>query len=79
MPIIVGNNGQLSHSCVVTKSDPGPPRTFAIFDPDSGHTLVRTEDDLRNGKLGIGADPKKKNPGLNQMNVYLKPTVLPVQ
>jgi hypothetical protein len=78
MPVPIGvSDGEVQHSVLVTKSDAGPPRTFAVFDPWTGGTTVHNEDDFKNGTLGIAADPKTKKPGFNKITGYSKPNALP--
>ena len=42
------------HALLCTGYDPGPPPRYSIHDPDSGSTVVVTEDELRNGNFHVG-------------------------
>lgn len=56
VPIVVGDGGDnaTAHYVVIMATDPGPPRYYSIHDPASGDTVVRSEDQLRNGNLDLG-------------------------
>ena len=72
VPIVIGDGGKAAyaHYVLVTASDPGPPRSFSIHDPANGTTEVRTEDDLKNGKIDLAGDPTKKGSGWNKLGAY---------
>jgi hypothetical protein len=72
VPIAIGANAtNYQHYVLVTGSDPGPPRYYSIHDPWSGTTVVRSEDQLRNGKLDIA--------NCNVLSAFDKPTPVEVK
>ncbi len=73
VPISIGNKSRVltQHYVLVTASDPGPPRYYTIHDPWSGETVIRSEDQLRNGKLNIA--------GCNELGSFDKPTPVEVK
>jgi hypothetical protein len=81
VPIVIGDGGQAAyaHYVLVTATDPGPPRSFSIHDPANGTTEVRTEDELKNGKIDLAGDPTKKGSGWNKLGAYEKPTPVAVK
>jgi hypothetical protein len=81
VPIVIGDGSQAkyAHYVLVTATDPGPPRSFSIHDPANGTTEVRTEDELKNGKIDLAGDPNKKGSGWNKLGAYEKPTPVAVK
>ncbi|HEX5328065.1 MAG TPA: hypothetical protein VFW75_15470 [Acetobacteraceae bacterium] len=72
VPLVIGNGqGQYTHYVLVTASDPGPPKQYSIHDPWTGTTVIRSEDQLKNGKLDIA--------GSNQITAFEKPTPVEVK
>jgi hypothetical protein len=55
VPIVIGDNGanKNAHYVLVTGMGKGPPKQYTIHDPGSGQTVVRTEDDIKNGKINL--------------------------
>jgi hypothetical protein len=55
VPIVVGgSSNDFAHYVVVTKVDPGPPKTWTIHDVGSGKTFTKNADDIKNNNMGIG-------------------------
>jgi hypothetical protein len=80
VPIVIGGDSpktKYAHYVLVTATDPGPPRSFSIHDPANGTTEVRTEEELKNGKIDLAGDPAKKGSGWNKLGAYEKPTPVP--
>ncbi len=72
VPLVIGNcTGQYTHYVLVTATDPGPPKTYSIHDPYSGETKIRTEAQMKQGKLDIANS--------NQITAFEKPTPVPVK
>jgi hypothetical protein len=66
VPIVIGNSStSYTHYVLVTGSDAGPPKKYTIHDPWSGTTVVRTEDELKTGKINLA--------GSNQISAYEEP------
>jgi hypothetical protein len=81
VPIVIGDGGAHAnaHYVLVTAVDKGPPKAFSIHDPGNGTTEVRTEDELKNGKIDLAGDPMKKGSGWNKLSAYEKPTPVAVK
>jgi hypothetical protein len=72
VPISIGNGAKnYQHYVLVTASDPGPPRYYSIHDPWTGQTVIRSEDQLRHGKIDIA--------NCNDFESFDKPTAVPVK
>jgi hypothetical protein len=72
LPISIGNGAKnYQHYVLVTASDPGPPRYYSIHDPWDGKTVIRSEDQLRRGKIDIA--------GCNDFESFDKPTAVKVK
>jgi hypothetical protein len=70
VPIVIGNaQGKYTHYVLVTASDAGPPKQYSIHDPWSGNTVIRTEDQIKDGTLNIA--------GSNQITAFEKPVPVP--
>jgi hypothetical protein len=81
VPIVIGDGAisAYAHYVLVTATDPGPPRSFSIHDPANGTTEIRTEEELKTGKIDLAGDPKKKGSGWNKLGAYEKPTPVAVK
>lgn len=72
VPIVVGDGGAHAHAhyVVITASDPGPPRYYSIHDPATGDTVVRSEEQLKGGNLGVS---------WNKISAIELPTAVPIK
>ena len=72
VPLVVGDGDKQknAHYVLITGTDPGPPRYYSIHDPATGDTVVRSEDQLRKGKLGLA--------GWDKVAAFEKPTQVEV-
>jgi hypothetical protein len=79
VPIVIGDGGDaaFAHYVLVTATDKGPPRSFSIHDPANGTTEVRTEDELKNGKIDLAG--QSKGGGWMKLSAYEKPTPVEVK
>ena len=73
VPIVIGDGAgsPTAHYVLVTGSDPGPPKRYTIHDPASGTSVVRTENDLKNGTINLA--------GWNQIGAYEAPATKEVK
>jgi hypothetical protein len=73
VPIVIGDGGKNAnaHYVLITGMDKGPPKSYSIHDPWSGETVVRSEDEIKQGKLNIA--------GWNKLAAIEEPAEKPVK
>ncbi len=75
VPLVIGDGSPEhtnAHYVLVLATAAGPPRFFAIHDPASGDTEIRSEADMRSGNINLGG-------GWNKIGSYEKPTPVKVK
>jgi hypothetical protein len=54
VPILIGAaTGNQLHYVLLTATEPGPPRLFVVHDPWDGKTVMRTEEQIKGGKIDL--------------------------